>query len=168
LVCSAALLLSRVIVKVFLPFRVRPLCDATSGLHFPAGTTDWQNWSSFPSDHAILFFTLTVGLFSISRLLGWIALLDTVFLICLPRLYLGIHYPTDVIAGAVIGVAAGFIARDKAVGICLAKWPLQWVERQPGLFYAVFFVFMYQMAVMFWDVRLLGSELARVLVKLLR
>ena len=47
-----------------LPFRVRPLYEPE--LHFvpPFGASDidLESWSSFPSDHAVLFFTLATGL----------------------------------------------------------------------------------------------------------
>jgi len=167
LVCFGSILLARLIVMLF-HFRLRPLCDPTNGLHFPPGTTEWECWSSFPSDHAIMFFTLTTGFFSVSRLLGWIALTDTVVLVCLPRIYLGIHYPTDLIAGAVIGVAVGLAGNTKAVKDSLAKWPLQWLRLHPGPFYAAFFLVMYQMMVMFGDVRYLGIGLIKAFAKTLR
>jgi len=115
-----------------------------------------------------MFFTLTTGFFSVSRMLGWIALIDTVVLVCLPRIYLGIHYPTDIIAGAVIGVALGLAANNKAVKFSLAKWPLQWLRQYPGPFYAGFFLLMYQMMVMFGDVRYLGIGLIKAFSKTLK
>jgi len=42
LVCFATILLARFIVMSFY-FRVRPLCNPTNRLHFPPGTTEWQN-----------------------------------------------------------------------------------------------------------------------------
>ncbi|PYI86405.1 MAG: hypothetical protein DME26_09070 [Verrucomicrobia bacterium] len=92
LACLVSVLFARLVVLAF-PFRVRPISDPTNGFHFPAAPIDWHNWSSFPSDHAIMFFTLTTGLFFISRVLGWIALMDSVFLVCLPRIYLGVSWP---------------------------------------------------------------------------
>jgi undecaprenyl-diphosphatase len=165
LACLASILIARLAVLPF-PFRIRPISDPTNGLHFPPGQTDWQNWSSFPSDHAIMFFTLTMCLFSISHVMGWIALIDTVFLVCLPRVYVGIHYPTDIIAGAVIGIAIGFAANQKAFKHWIAKRPLQWMHDHPGPFYAVFGTLMYQMTVIFSDVRLLGTALMKLFVRL--
>jgi undecaprenyl-diphosphatase len=167
LVCFASILLARFSVLLF-PFRVRPLSDPTNGLHFPPGTTDWQNWSSFPSDHAIMFFTLTTCLFFASRVLGWFALIDTVILVCLPRIYLGIHYPTDILAGALIGVALGCAASHKEVRSFLAGPPMHWMQLHPGPFYAVFFVLMYQMTIIFSDVRYVGIGLIKTCAKLLR
>jgi undecaprenyl-diphosphatase len=145
LTCIISLIVIRLIALV-LPFRVRPLVDPTNGLHFPKDNFDWVNWSSFPSDHAILFAALTTCCFFISRLCGWIALLDTTFLVLLPRVYLGIHYPTDILAGAAIGVGIAFLANQKNIKGLLAQRTFQFMDRHPGLFYTFFFLFMYQVA----------------------
>lgn len=161
--CFASILIARLVVLAF-PFRIRPIANPTLGWHFPPAKIDWQNWSSFPSDHAIMFFTLTTCLFFVSNVVGWIALIDTVFLICLPRIYLGIHYPTDIIAGAVIGIAIGFAANQRAFKQLVSKRPLQWMQEYPGPFYAVFGMLMYQMAVIFANVRDLGTALIKAVV----
>src|SRR5680860_570907 len=74
--CFIAELLAR-ILALTLPFRLRPLHE--EGLHFllPYGITPnlLEGWSSFPSDHAVLFFTLSTGLLFISRKAGVFALL---------------------------------------------------------------------------------------------
>jgi undecaprenyl-diphosphatase len=81
-------------VALIVGFRVRPIADPTNGFHFPPAAMRWEGWSAFPSDHAILFVALAVCLFSISSLLGWLALCHAVFVVCLPRVYLGIIRPT--------------------------------------------------------------------------
>lgn len=58
---------------------------------------------SFPSGHtlhAVLFTSLAIGSFPI---LGWI-LLPFALLVSLSRVILGLHYPTDVVVGAAIGL----------------------------------------------------------------
>jgi undecaprenyl-diphosphatase len=160
--CIAGIILCR-LLGMALPFRLRPLSDPTNGLHFPNGTTDWAHWSSFPSDHAILFFTLSTCLFFISRVMGWIALLDTVFVICLPRIYLGIHYPTDILAGAVIGVVIGVLANQPAVKRSLAKGGFMWAEKSSGSFYAFSFLFIYEIIDDFFDARIAVDMLIRTL-----
>ncbi|MGB7768630.1 MAG: phosphatase PAP2 family protein [Verrucomicrobiia bacterium] len=167
LACVAAVIVIRLAVLAF-PFRVRPLADPTNGLHFPQESfINWHNWSSFPSDHAIMFFTLTIPLFFISRVLGWIALLDSVFLVCLPRVFLGIHYPTDVLAGAAIGVGIGLLANQKNIKGVISKRAFQFMEKHPGLFYAGFFLFTCQVANMFSDSVSVGSIIINHLKKLL-
>jgi undecaprenyl-diphosphatase len=145
-------------------FRVRPIADSTNGFHFPLTTMNWGGWSAFPSDHAILFFALTACLFSISAVLGWIALVHTVFVVCLPRLYLGIHYPTDILAGAVWGVAVAYWA-NRDVSLRFVGAPaVRWMRSQPAAFYAAFFLLTYEITVVFWDVLFLGKLLVHAFV----
>jgi undecaprenyl-diphosphatase len=67
------------------------------------------NWASYPSGHAILttalYFTLALML---RRARGWrwpfVAAPAVVALTCYSRLYLSVHWPTDLIGGLLIGV----------------------------------------------------------------
>ncbi|HEY3869682.1 MAG TPA: phosphatase PAP2 family protein [Actinocrinis sp.] len=56
---------------------------------------------SFPSDHATIAFALAVGLWIVDRKLGIIAAVLAT-LEGFSRIYLGQHYPHDVLAGAVL------------------------------------------------------------------
>jgi PAP2 superfamily protein len=146
-------------VDLLFPFRVRPLADPTNGFHFPKESyVNYENWSSFPSNHAVLLFTLTTCVFSFSRLLGWVALIDSLFLVLLPRVYLGIHYPTDVLAGAAIGVGIGILANQKDVKTFAARCVFPLLKKYPGPFYGGFFLFMYELTNLFVD----GANLASV------
>lgn len=59
---------------------------------------------SFPSDHATGAFALAFGVWLYDRTLGTI-LLIVASVLAFARVYVGTHYPGDVIAGAVIGIA---------------------------------------------------------------
>jgi undecaprenyl-diphosphatase len=66
---------------------------------------------SMPSGHAISSFAFAVPLFFLSRgymMMSWrIYPLILASLIAFSRMYLGVHYPTDVLAGALLGSMIG-------------------------------------------------------------
>jgi undecaprenyl-diphosphatase len=61
---------------------------------------------SFPSGHTAASFTASCTLLGIESRLGWPSLLLSV-LIAFSRLYLYVHYPTDVLAGMLVGFSLG-------------------------------------------------------------
>ena len=68
---------------------------------------------SFPSGHTAAGFAAVSALyFGKSRL--WLPALAAAVLIAFSRLYLYVHYPTDVLAGAVLGVACGWTVQAAA------------------------------------------------------
>lgn len=62
--------------------------------------------SSFPSCHTMTSFAAVVAISQAGGLLGMSSLLFA-SMISLSRLYLFVHYPSDVLIGAVMGIAAG-------------------------------------------------------------
>ncbi|WP_327673327.1 phosphatase PAP2 family protein [Kitasatospora sp. NBC_00458] len=77
----------------------------------PVGTTleacpapgDW----SLPSNHTVIVFAGAAVLWLVDRRLGGIAVLLAVAM-AVSRVVVGVHYPHDVTAGAVVGAAAGY------------------------------------------------------------
>src|SRR5258705_4083256 len=85
------------------PFRKRPFLNPD--FHFSSFVPlneELTKMSSFPSDHAALFMSLATGLIFVSKKIGLLTLLYTFIFILIPRLYLGYHYPTDLVVGALI------------------------------------------------------------------
>lgn len=69
--------------------------------------------TSFPSGHSASAFAFAAGLALESP--GWGAVVAPVAAsVAFSRVYTGVHYPSDVVAGAVLGVAAGFVVRRLA------------------------------------------------------
>lgn len=62
--------------------------------------------SSFPSGHTAACFSVAVACVFAFKVKG-IPALVIAFLVALSRIYLCVHYPTDVLAGALIGSACG-------------------------------------------------------------
>ncbi len=65
--------------------------------------------ASFPSDDATGTFAIAVVLFAFHRGWGTVALIGAV-LVCYARVFVGFHYPSDVLAGAAIGTIAAVLA----------------------------------------------------------
>lgn len=63
---------------------------------------------SFPSGHTASSFAAATGLFIYHKRLG-IAALIWAFLIAFSRLYMYVHYPTDVMAGMLVGILCAVI-----------------------------------------------------------
>jgi len=148
--CFVSLMTARILAAT-LPFRVRPLHDPQLGLTLARGMTldVLEGWSSLPSDHAALFFALSGGLWFVSRRWGLFALLYTIIVICLPRLYLGLHYPNDLLLGAALGLMSAWFCNRPWVERRLAGPLYAQHARHPGAFYAALFLVTYQIAAMF-------------------
>lgn len=84
--------------------RIRP-CNALPDAITPLGC---NGTFSFPSNHALNNFAAAVFFYLIFPKLKW-ALFITAALVSLSRIYLGLHYPSDILAGAVIGSAFGYL-----------------------------------------------------------
>ncbi|MEU3775126.1 phosphatase PAP2 family protein [Streptomyces sp. NPDC032472] len=69
--------------------------------------------TSFPSGHSASAFAFTTGLALHAPLWG-AALAPVAVSVAFSRVYTGVHYPSDVVAGAALGVAAGFAVRRVA------------------------------------------------------
>jgi membrane-associated phospholipid phosphatase len=149
----AGLLLGRV-MALALPFRERPFARAELGLVLPPDyAVSMRSWSSFPSDHAVMAFALVAGAWLLSRRLGVLALAHAVLVVCLPRMYMSLHHPTDLLAGAALGAGLGWALNHPGVAAPVAGRALAFDARYPAAFHMLAFLTLYQLTTMFSGLR---------------
>lgn len=106
--CAISLLLCFIVVNLFLKnavARVRPY-DALEQIRcLVAPQADY----SFPSGHTAIAFAASVPVFIISNKKLGIVMIIFSILMAFSRIYVCVHYPTDVIGGAVIGILCGVV-----------------------------------------------------------
>ena len=98
------LLLCNVLLKNFVA-RTRPYDVNTVIQLLVAKLRDY----SFPSGHTAASFASATALYFAGEKKLWKPALVLACLIAVSRLYLYVHYPTDVLGGVVIGIIAGYL-----------------------------------------------------------
>jgi undecaprenyl-diphosphatase len=117
-----ALVINAVIAALW--FRARPFVAHPTTVHLLVKhSTD----ASFPSDHASAGFAIAAVLVAFHRRWG-IAALAFATLLCYARVYVGDHYPGDVLAGVVIGSVVAVVLLTVGRRIpALARAVVDWV-----------------------------------------
>jgi undecaprenyl-diphosphatase len=152
------------LLKALLPFRARPLNDPDLGLRAPVGVDPAaiNVLSAIPSGHTAIFFALIVPLWMRSRWLGAAAAVWTSLTICLPLLYRGEHWPSDIAAGAVVGVALMLLLCRLIAATVLPDRVLRFSATHPSVFYVAAWLFALEIAEMFADVQAYFRDAARL------
>lgn len=117
-VCTAVFI--SVSMQYILQIHTRPLLD--SSLHLHIQSPDWDHQSSFPSDTAMLFFSLSAVLFHLNRPVGSLAFLWSIISTGICRVAIGWHYPSDIIGSLLIAPAIVYLLLKPA-------WPRNLIER---------------------------------------
>lgn len=152
LICIPAGVISR-----FLQHRLhshpRPFFDPVLGFNpvFRDSVQRLNTWNSFPSDHATVFAALATVICVVRAdlrkfVIPWLIIVE------FARMYMGAHYPTDLLGGAALGALMVFLAQ--------APWALHQCRRlvliaktRPFLFYGLAFFLTYQISTLFSDPR---------------
>lgn len=67
-----------------------------------------KNEVSFPSGHAVFYFAVSTIVYFYNKKLGYLFFAVSV-LMGLARIFVGYHWPSDILAGAVIGIFSGWL-----------------------------------------------------------
>lgn len=113
LVSITAAVVGRFLVKNAITIfynRPRPYINLPSA-HKLISLNPAENFQSFPSGHAIFFFALSYVVYSFNKKLG-IFFLSCSAIICIARIFTGVHWPSDILAGAVLGIIVGIIIKQ--------------------------------------------------------
>ena len=157
---AIALVLNRTI-STLLPFRVRPMYALGAAAPSYPWSFDLENWSSFPSDNATYLFAIAACLFVVSRYAGVVFGVFGV-LVCIGRIYFGIHYPSDIVAGALLGLGTGYLVTRPAVAETLARPLLGYEKQVPAYFYALLFMALAEVAGGFPNTRHIGVAIVHL------
>jgi undecaprenyl-diphosphatase len=158
LASCAAVVFARALSFV-LPFRGRPIYNPV--LHFvPPYSVDGMNltgwWTSFPSDNAVLFFALAMCVWSVSRRAGWLAFLHVSVVVGIARVYVGYHHPTDILAGAGLGIGIVWLAQTRRARAVLTRMPMYCLDTRPEWFYPALFALLLCVSTVFDPVFSMG------------
>ena len=111
---------------------VRPPPEIMQGSPAPAHK---PNYNSMPSSHAANWFAALM-IFLVYYRRSWRVLLPLACLVAFSRIYNGAHYPSDVLAGAILGAgyaAAGMWAINSLWQWAGRKWFPLWWQKVPSL-----------------------------------
>ncbi len=117
---ALALLIAQAITKIW-P-RERPFAAHPSSHVWGTRSPD----PSFPSDHASAAFGIAFAVFLFDRVVGSF-FLAAATIIAVGRVFVGAHYPADVLAGTLVGLGAALLV-VRTAGPLIA-WVVRLVER---------------------------------------
>ena len=127
-------ILTNLVLKVAIA-RPRPFADESS-IFYQLWLTVGQNMESdksFPSGHTTAAFAAMTAVYLVGdKRISWTAYIFA-FLMGIARIYLVVHYPSDVVAGLVTGVVAGIVGTLIATKLPHKWYELEFVKRkEPG------------------------------------
>src|SRR5580658_1881687 len=95
--------------------------------------------NSFPSHSTLVYFVMSAGLWPLGRRISAILCAWTLLAVSLPRVYIGGHYPTDVLASVAIAMAFLWLAWRAGE----SRWGIRLLDRialgEPWIELAIFF-----------------------------
>lgn len=85
-------------------FRPRPFV----ALNFAPLINQSAKEASFPSGHASFYFALSTIIFFYNKKAGILFYIASFFIV-IARVFVGVHWPSDILAGAILGILTGWL-----------------------------------------------------------
>lgn len=105
LVAVFSVVLSRFVITEIIRFLY---CRQRPFMAYAVNQLVGDSHCSFPSGHAAFFFALAMAIYFYNKKWGaWFFI--AAILISLSRIVAGVHYPTDILGGAVIGILSAYV-----------------------------------------------------------
>lgn len=144
------ILITRLVANIA-PFQTRPIHTDGVNLVLQKGQdmTALDGWNSFPSDHASIFFGIATAIFLIHRGAGMFLGLWAIFIVAVPRIIIGYHWPSDIVIGAALGIAITVFLLKPLLKLVKKLGLIPFLEARETLAYPVLFVVTFEMASMF-------------------
>jgi membrane-associated phospholipid phosphatase len=164
---SVAAIIAGRALALSLPFRIRPRWEPTLHYVIPyePDPNAFMSWSSFPSDHAVLFTALATGFCFVSMRTGLLLFAYYLLVGAFPLMYIGGHYPTDIIAGCTIGILIGCTMNTRVIRERLSPPVLKFEQVSQSAFVVTFFLLTFQIASTFVSLRSAGLALSRFIAR---
>jgi len=105
-----AAILSRFIITElirFLWYRARPYVENNVNLLLPHDPVN-NPVASFPSGHAAFYFAIATIVYFYNKKLGILFFIAS-FLMGIARVFGGVHWPSDILAGAIVGIISAWL-----------------------------------------------------------
>ena len=162
LAVALSLVVNRVI-STLLPYRDRPMYAIGTNAPTFEWHADLEHWSSFPSDNATYLFAIAASLWLISWRWGLLFGGFAAFAAA-ARVYLGIHYPSDIVVGALIGILTSVAVNREYVRQKIAAPILAFEARYPPYFYGLFFLALAELSGAFPNTRRIGVAIVHLFI----
>ncbi len=153
-------------LAVILPFRFRPIHTPDLEITIADGVSrhTLDGWSSMPSDHAVFFAALCACLFFMNRTLAIAISIYSFLIALLPRVIYGLHWPSDIFVGSLVGIAITLILMKPLRLLAERTGFLSTMLRYEAAFYPAMFLLTFQMATGFDTLRSVLDLAARTVV----
>jgi membrane-associated phospholipid phosphatase len=88
-----------------------PIRDPVLRSLYPSAMQDNLNTNCFPSQSTAAYACIAAGVYSLRKAWGWVLWALVVVAVAFPRMFVGGHYFTDVLAGTLLALAGYAVAR---------------------------------------------------------